>query len=86
MTSPETSSAAVSETGHERVRRLCNELSAALSEYCDGHFGVEIMPRSIEPNHPIVLFDLASRNEALQRYRAIIAGIDREAKPPREHR
>lgn len=83
MTPPATPAAAVSESGHERIRRLCNELSDALSEYCEGHFGAEIMPRSIEPKHPIILFDVASRNEALQRYGAIIAGNDREARSER---
>lgn len=69
---PAAPASATTEPNHERVRRLCSELADALGEYVDGQFGAEILPRSIEPAFPVMLFDLASRDEAMQRYRAIM--------------
>ena len=67
---------AAPEPNHERVRRLCNELSDALSGYFDGQFAAEIMPRCIEPQWAVQLFDIDCREEVRQRQRLILSHVE----------
>lgn len=76
--------APVPEPSHDRVRRLCNELSDALSDCYEGHFAAEIMPRCIEPQWAVHLFDIDCREAVRQRHRVILAHVEALCEARRE--
>lgn len=76
--------AAPPETSHDRVRRLCNELSDALSDCYEGQFAAEIMPRCIEPQWAVHLFDIDCREEVRQRHRLILTHVEALCEARRE--